>query len=192
MFRLRLTTTYLAITCWGLFFVASLHADTADSERPSRDGLNKYQLRAVDEMEELRYTFENGEQDVTKARSTKMSDAALHEIRDITTLTSIYAACRSDISDYGMQCFEKLTEVESLSVRGERITNEGVESLAKLTKLKTLWLIGADIDNECLATIVKLRNLESLYFSDTRVTKDAALILREELPECKVNIRTRK
>jgi len=178
--------------CVCLLFVATLRADTGDSERPSRKGLDERQLQGVEEMEELRIAFESNRQVVSIARCYRMTDAAMYEIRDITSLTTLYASCRSDISDYGMQCLEKLTNLETLSVRGETITNEGVESLAKLTKLKKLYLIGGEMDNDCLATIVKLKNLETIYISQTNITEDTALFLREELPNCKVKIQAKR
>ena len=90
------------------------------------------------------------------------------------------------ITDAGLAHLRGLTNLDNLTIVGQRITNAGLEHIADLENLTWLMLSGPGITDAGLVNLERMTKLRLLMIYSKHVTPDGLLALKEVLPDLMV------
>lgn len=96
----------------------------------------------------------------------------------------------SQIIDFDVALFAKLTRLRFLNVSGIRLTDEDLIHIAHLSRLESLQLRGSGVTDDCLNHLDQLTSLKRLALWDTKVTNEGARNLKEKLPGVRITFLT--
>jgi hypothetical protein len=71
---------------------------------------------------------------------------------------------------FGEESVEKLSEVRSICLRGQKVRGDDIRSLSVFSKLEDLYLIDCEVDDRALIGMELLPNLKLLDLTGTQVT----------------------
>jgi hypothetical protein len=136
------------------------------------------------------------------------SDEFLSAAGELPHLKALRIFCDSKITDDGLAHLKRLTELQSLYLRG--VHDKGMSNLSSMTRLQALFVTQTDIGDAGLAPLESLRQLRELHLwrthitdaglahlkgltqlqklelSETEVTDGGVKDLRKSLPNCKI------
>ena len=111
-----------------------------------------------------------------------IANVGLESLAELTELLELYLGgtiyyknqvYESPISDEGMPCLEKLTELRILHLNDTQVTDAGIASLKPLQEIRELNLADTYITDGCLATLSQLPHLRHVLVDNTGVTLSA-------------------
>ncbi|MFN3150710.1 hypothetical protein [Bremerella sp.] len=106
---------------------------------------------------------------------TSLTDKALLTLSQLQSLQFL-KICPSNggvlFTDHHAYCFENMTSLEYLDVRGTQIGDSSLQSIGKLPRLRTLDVGLSRISNEGLPYLQPLQELESLNIAGTLVNQE--------------------
>jgi len=118
----------------------------------------------------------------------RFSDAQLRLAAALRGLTNI-TVLSSSITDRGLEHIARNGSVlETLDLRGAKITNDGVKHLIpeSFPVLQTLNLDNSQVGDGAIPLLVELKTLKVLVLRISPITPDGAKRLREEMPGCRI------
>ena len=108
-----------------------------------------------------------------------MSLARLNHLR--------YGSPDTELSDACLIPLQGLSQLQSLTLSGNRITDDGLALIAGIPELETLDLDATDVTDAGLVHLQGLKKLKSLSLGGTLVTPQGAKMLQSALPGLEVN-----
>ena len=119
--------------------------------------------------------------------SGPITDAALPSVLRYPLLRYV-GLSRTKITDVGLASVAKTSALENLRLAGSAsITDAGLAAFAGHDRLQTLDLTNCvGITDACVSKLKSLPKLTELYVEGTRVSREGAAKLAEELPRCRV------
>ncbi len=168
-----------AVECkGGLFFVGtSSAAGTYDPCLVTLSKLLHLQSLKLDEC------------DVSEAGLSALS--ALHELRAFSLVRLHqfrYGGGFSGLTDSCLVPLQGLTQIEQLSLSGNRITDKGLELIAHLPNLATLDLDATDVSDAGIVSLQSMKNLKAIRLGGTHVTPEGVKKLQEAIPGIDVDM----
>ncbi|HEV2969088.1 MAG TPA: hypothetical protein VGY55_03800 [Pirellulales bacterium] len=116
---------------------------------------------------------------------TKVTDAGLVYLRDLTQLETLYLIS-NNVTDEGLVNLEELRQLKELNLSGTRVGDAGLVHLKGLTRLKKLWLVVTHVTDAGLIHLNGLNQLQDLELGGTTVTYAGVNDLQKALPKCKI------
>jgi hypothetical protein len=111
--------------------------------------------------------------------STKMTDAGLKELKDLTHLQELVLG-NTKVTDDGLKELKELNCLKKLSFNScPRVTDAGLKELAGLTSLESLDLAGSGVKGPGLKELKDLKRLRRVEFGNGGVTDEILRSLRE-------------
>jgi hypothetical protein len=117
--------------------------------------------------------------------------SALHELKDLSLVRLHqfrYGSGFSGLKDSCLVPLQGLTQLEHLSLSGNRITDKGLELIAHLPNLETLDLDATDVSDAGIASLQSMKNLKVIRLGGTRVTPEGVKKLQEAIPGIDVDM----
>jgi internalin A len=90
---------------------------------------------------------------------------------------------RTQLSDKGLAHLQRLTELQTLLIGGTKVTDAGLVQLKPFTKLKKLSLFKTAVSDAGIAPLKVLVNLEHLSISGSQITEQGEKELQQALPK---------
>jgi hypothetical protein len=103
-------------------------------------------------------------------RATGISADALEQIKRLPGLQSISI---EDVNDEVLLELSSLTNLRSLHVRGDGLTDTGVAHVGRLENLRELGIGGNKLTDAALAELTRLKHLRKLHLSRTGLTQES-------------------
>jgi hypothetical protein len=158
------------------------------SGNPSASGAHDPDLLRLLRLQHLQ-SLKLEECDVSEQGLSTLS--ALHELKDLS-LTRLhqfrYGGALSGLKDSCLVPLQGLTQLENLSLSGNRITDKGLELIAHLPNLETLDLDATDVSDAGLNTLESMKNLKAVRLGGTRVTPEGVKKLQAARPGLDVDM----
>jgi hypothetical protein len=154
----------------------------------SRTGDLDAELRRLPSLWNLE-SLQLGECDVTEQGLAPLS--SLGQLRELSLmrLNHIrYGGGLQGLSDVCLTPIQNLTNLETLTLTGNRITDSGLAKLAGLTKLEALDLDATDVTDAGLVHLQALRQLKTVGLAGTGVTPEGVKKLKAALPELDIDL----
>jgi Leucine rich repeat len=98
-----------------------------------------------------------------------------------------YGSPLTGLSDGCLMPIQGLSQLQNLTLSGNRITNDGLALLARMPALESLDLDATDITDAGLVHLQGLKKLKSLSLGGTLVTPQAARRLQSALPGLEIS-----
>jgi len=117
--------------------------------------------------------------------------SALHELSALSLVRLHqfrYGGGFPGLKDSCLVPLQGLTQLEQLSLSGNRITDKGLELIAHLPNLSTLDLDATDVTDAGLVSLQSMKNLKSIRLGGTRVTPEGVKRLQEAIPGIDVDM----
>jgi Leucine Rich repeat len=117
--------------------------------------------------------------------------SALHELKDLSLMRLHqfrYGSALSGLKDSCLVPLQGLTELENLSLSGNRITDKGLELIAHLPNLSTLDLDATDVTDAGIGSLQSMKNLKAVRLGGTRVTPEGVKKLQAAIPGIDVDM----
>jgi Leucine Rich Repeat (LRR) protein len=127
--------------------------------------------------------------DVSEEGLTALS--ALPELKELSLMRLLhirYGASVSGLKDSCLVPVQGLTQLQNLTLSGNRITDKGVELIAHLPNLETLDLDATDVSDAGLVTLQSMKNLRAIRLGGTRVTPEGVKRLQDAIPGIEVDM----
>jgi internalin A len=106
-------------------------------------------------------------------RSTKVTDAGMKELRDLTNLQELVLGS-TKVTDVGLKELKELNSLKKLCFDScPKVTDAGMKELAGLTSLESLYLVGTGVKGPGLKELKGLKRLRTLEFSQDGVTDES-------------------
>jgi hypothetical protein len=78
-------------------------------------------------------------------------------------------------------------DIVSINLSGERFSWERtMELVRRLPKVKRLWILRCDVPESLIDLIAEMEYLESVTFTDTDITEEMGLALKDALPNARI------
>jgi len=126
----------------------------------------------------------------------KLTDTSLQFLRQMPQLEylDIGGTQRTDsglwslsLTETGVQAIASATGLRELRMSGTGLTSRSLELLRALNKLERLNLQGCKrLRDDATATLAQMRTLRELDLKDSGIGEQAAVRIRQALPDCKV------
>jgi hypothetical protein len=121
-----------------------------------------------------------------KPEGGNITDAVMAHFAPLSELEQLELVA-TGVTDTALVTIGKFTKLTSLSIENSStVTDAGVKSLSKLKGLTTLKLTGASVSDDSVKVLVGFTKLTVLQVGRTKISRDAAQTLRDELPKCEV------
>ena len=98
-----------------------------------------------------------------------------------------YGSLDTGLSDACLIPIQGLSQLQTLTLSGNRITDEGLALIAGMPELESLDLDATDVTDAGLVHLQALKKLKSLSLGGTRVTPQGARALQSALPGLEVS-----
>jgi hypothetical protein len=115
----------------------------------------------------------------------QVADASLAHLEGLTEL-QLLSLDDTKVTDAGLARLTSLTKLEWLSLHRTKTTDAGLRHLEGFTQLQWLWLDNTQVTDNGLRHLARLKQLRELYVDGTHVTHEGAEMLRQALPNCKI------
>jgi hypothetical protein len=103
---------------------------------------------------------------------TRVSDAGLKAIRNLTNLEALWLPKSRYVTDAGLANMASLTELDSLYLDDTGVHGEGLKHLQKMKKLRRLSLANTQVDDDAMPVIASLSSVAHLDLAGTKLTDD--------------------
>lgn len=105
-----------------------------------------------------------------------LSGEHMEALSQLSTLEELHLIENRIQSDDHFSSFKNLTDLKSLLINSQTITNNSIEILSKSTDLTILSLNGCkNISDVAIKSLTKMKNLERLSLADTSFTEDGII-----------------
>jgi len=118
-------------------------------------------------------------------RNTQITDAGLGHLKELTSLVFLELT-NSQFNDAKLKHLKGLTNLTILLLDSTQVTDAGLKHLKGLTNLVFLDLVDTQVTDAGLEHLKGLTKLEELKLHGTRTTEEGVEMLREALPDCKI------
>jgi hypothetical protein len=111
--------------------------------------------------------------------------SGLRELKDLdlSRLNHLrYGGGPTGLKDSGLIPVQGLTQLQILSLSGNRITDKGLDLIAHLPNLETLDIDATDVSDAGLVTLQTMKNLKAVRLGGTGVTPEGVKRLQEAIP----------
>ena len=113
----------------------------------------------------------------------QITDQGLSNLAHLTELRTL-ALSHNQIHGDGLKHLSGLVKLTGLYLYYNPISDDSLANLTSLTNLETLGLSHTDITDEGLKHLANLKKLQYLSIGNTKVTRNGAMKLQIELPNC--------
>ena len=117
--------------------------------------------------------------------SVPMGPVSERLIGELTQLRSL-GLNHDSVSNETLASITNLTELRSLSLQGASVNDDGVAHIVKLTKLETLFLDKSRVTDLGLNSLQNLKSLTLCSVRDLAVSPQAVAALQAALPDCRI------
>jgi hypothetical protein len=158
------------------------------SGNPSAGGAHDPDLLRLLRLQHLQ-SLKLDECDVSEAGLAALS--SLHELKDLSLMRMHqfrYGSALSGLKDGCLVPLQGLTQLENLTLSGNRITDKGLELIAHLPNLTTLDLDATDVSDAGLVTLQSMKSLKAVRLGGTRVTPEGVKKLEAAIPGIEVDM----
>jgi Leucine Rich repeat len=127
--------------------------------------------------------------DVSEEGLTALS--ALPELKELSLMRLLhirYGASVSGLKDSCLVPVQGLTQLQNLTLSGNRITDKGLEFIAHLPNLVSLDLDATDVSDAGLVTLQSMESLKMIRLGGTRVTPEGVKKLKAAIPGIEVDM----
>jgi Leucine Rich repeat len=117
--------------------------------------------------------------------------SALHELKDLSLIRLHqfrYGGFVSGLKDSCLVPLQGLTQLQNLSLSGNRITDKGLELIAHLPKLETLDLDATDVSDAGIVSLQSMKSLRAVRLGGTLVTPEGVKKLQAAIPGIDVDM----
>lgn len=119
---------------------------------------------------------------------TEVTDEGLRALSEMPGLRNLELRSTT-FTDAALVHVAEVGELRSLSLLHTSITGEGLAPLVNLPNLRDLRIAWTDIGDDDLISIGRMKLLEHLHLRSNRVTPDGIARLREQLPDCAIQVK---
>ena len=185
--------TDLSILCGSLTLLEDLFVGSNLLSNSSMDfimSLNK--LKALDisgsmiDEENTRKLFEKNSLNHLDIKGINVDDSFLLDLCISMMQLTTFLVDSSKISDLGLKNMNLLSNLVTLELRAENITNEGISKLESLINLEDLTLSSLKLDDVGLVHLAGLSNLKYLHLFKTDVTQEGEDWIVDKIPGLEV------
>jgi hypothetical protein len=162
-----------------------LVAFTGNPSQPHRHDPDLITLSRLRHLQSLRLD----ECDVSEEGLSALS--ALHELKQFSLMRLHqfrYGSLLPGLKDSCLVPLQGLTQLQHLSLSGNRITDKGLELIAHLPNLETLDLDATDVTDAGIDSLQSMKNLKSIRLGGSRVTPEGVKKLQEAIPGIDVDM----
>jgi Leucine Rich repeat len=99
-----------------------------------------------------------------------------------------YGSPDTGLSDACLIPIQGLTRLETLTLSGNRITDQGLALIARMPALENLDLDATDVTDAGLVHLQSLKKLKTLALGGTRVTQEGVKTLQKALPGLEISM----
>jgi hypothetical protein len=99
-----------------------------------------------------------------------------------------YGSPVTGLNDAALVPIQGLTRLETLTLTGNRITDQGLALIARMPALENLDLDATDVTDAGLVHLQSLKKLKTLALGGTRVTPEGVQTLQKALPGLEISI----
>ncbi len=121
-------------------------------------------------------------EDFLFALGKSVTNEGISHLANLPTLSSLYAQS-SNCTDAALAKLCELRELRVLGVQGFRITDEGCKHLLNLPSLEKLYLLYTPLSDDALKHLESIATLKELDVRETGVTEAGARRLQTKLPD---------
>jgi hypothetical protein len=114
-----------------------------------------------------------------------VTDSVLSGIKHLAGIRE-FKTFDAGITDAGFRQIENLTRIENLQLFNIGITDEGFQVIRRFLRLQVLIVEEVPLTTASLEALRNLPSLKRLHMLGTKITPEAFILLRNDLPGCKI------